>query len=84
MRGTYSLLDGHHTRLIKLQDQYKDEYEALTEEQREDLIEEFTVQQDERAKIKRPTPKARIADVANIVRNMQLLVRGFVRSYGFG
>jgi DNA-directed RNA polymerase subunit H (RpoH/RPB5) len=77
------LLDGHPTRLIRLQDEYKDEYEALTKEEREELIEEFTVQRDECAKIKRPTPRARIANVANVVRNMQLLVCCFIKSYRF-
>jgi hypothetical protein len=45
-------------RLITLQDEFKDEYEALTQMDREELIEEFVVQHDERTKIKRPTPKA--------------------------
>ena len=61
-------------KLIKLQEELKEEYEALTKEERDEIVEEFTVQRDERAKIKRPTPKARIIDVANVVRNMQLLV----------
>lgn len=75
-----SSLEGHPTKLIKLQDEYKDEYEALTKEEREELVEEFSAQRDERSKIKRPTPKARIADVANVVRNMQLLVRRFIEA----
>ena len=73
----HSSLDGHPTKLIKLQDDFKDEYEALTKEEREELVEEFTMQRDERAKIKRPMHKARIADVANVVRNIQLLVCHF-------
>jgi hypothetical protein len=73
----HSSLDGHPTKLIKLQDDFKDKYEALTKEEREELVEEFTAQRDERGKIKWPTPKARIANVANVVRNIQLLVCHF-------
>lgn len=54
----HSLSDGRQMRLITLQDEFKDEYEALTQMDREELIEEFVVQHDERTKIKRPTPKA--------------------------
>ena len=61
-------------KLIKLQEELKEEYEALTKEECDEIVEEFTVQRDEHAKIKQPTPKARIIDVANVVQNMQLLV----------
>ena len=71
------LSDGHPLKLIKLQDEYKEEYKNLTREEREELIEESTAQRDGRAKLKRATPKGRIADVANVVRNMQLLVCPF-------
>ena len=71
------LSDGHLLRLIKLQDEYKEEYENLTREEREEFVEEFTAQRDGCAKLKRATPKGRIADVANVVRNMQLLVCPF-------
>lgn len=52
--GTHqsSLMEGHPTKLIKLQDEYKNEYEALTKEEREELVEEFTVQRDVHSKIK--------------------------------
>ena len=71
------LSDGHPLRLIKLQDEYKEEYENLTREEHEELIEEFTAQQDGHAKLKCTTPKGQIADVANVVRNMQLLACTF-------
>jgi hypothetical protein len=70
----HSWSDGHCMKLTMLQDEYKDEYEALTKEQREELIEDFATQRNEQAKVKWPTPKAQISDVANVVRNMQLLI----------
>ena len=76
---THDFLDGHPKKLLLLQEELKDEYAALTSQEREDLVEEFAIQRDEHTKVKRPSPKARIADVANVVRNMQLLVRRFIK-----
>ena len=76
---THNYLDGHPKKLLLLQEELKDEYMALTSQEREDLVEEFAIQRDERTKVKRPSPKAHIADVANVVRNMQLLVRRFIK-----
>jgi hypothetical protein len=61
-------------RLIDIQANYGDEYEALTKEQRAELVEEFMHDKDSKAKVRRPTAKSRIQDVANVARNMQLLV----------
>jgi hypothetical protein len=76
---THDFLDGHPKKLLLLQEELKDEYVALTSQECEDLVEEFTIQQDERTKVKQPSPKAHIADVANVVWNMQLLVCRFIK-----
>ena len=60
--------------LIDLQQKYQDEYEALTKEEKAELVEEFNSHKEEDAKVRRPTARGRIQDVANVARNMQLLV----------
>ena len=69
------MLDGERTKLVNLQEAHREEYEALTNVERAELVDEFTAKRDERTKIQRPTPKARVMDVANVVRNIRLLVR---------
>jgi hypothetical protein len=60
--------------LITLQAEYQDEYDALTEEEKAELIREFTAHKTEESKLQRPTACARIQDVANVMHNMQMLV----------
>jgi hypothetical protein len=45
-------------KLIKLQEEHKDEYASLTKKEHDEIIEEFVSQRDETAKMKRPTAKA--------------------------
>ena len=59
---------------MTLQAEYQDEYEALAEEDKAELIREFTAHKTEGSKLQRPTARGRIQDVANVMRNMQLLV----------
>lgn len=57
-----------------MQQDYKDEYENLAPEEREEIVNEFVAQRSSEPKLRRPNARGRMADVANIVRNMQLLV----------
>lgn len=61
-------------KLLTLQQEYHEEYEALTKEEKAEIIEEFNVHKQEGMKICCPTARACIQDVANVSRNMQLLV----------
>jgi hypothetical protein len=66
--------EGNPTKLQVLQQDYHEEYDALTKEEKEELVEEFNAHKEAGKKIRRPTARARIQDVANVSRNMQLLV----------
>ena len=65
---------GNPTKLQVLQQDYHKEYDALTKEEKEELVEEFNAHKEAGKKIRRLTARARIQDVANVSRNMQLLV----------
>ena len=69
-------------KLLTLQEQYQDEYEALTKEEKAELVEEFKINKAEGYKLQRPTARARIQDVANVTHNMQLLVSVYQMWYG--
>jgi hypothetical protein len=69
------LTEGNKENLLNIQEQYLDKYEALTQEERDELVQEFTLQKLEASHLRRPTARARIQDVANVARNIELLVR---------
>ena len=71
---TTSTSDGNPTRLQELQQEYHEEYEGLTREEKDELVAEFNANKEAGTKICRPTARARIQDVANVSRNMQMLV----------
>ena len=60
--------------LLDIQNTYKEEYENLDEQQRETMVEEFKQSQQATKNIRRPSPRARIQEVSNTVRNIKLLV----------
>jgi hypothetical protein len=66
--------EGNPTKLRVLQQDYHEEYDALTKEEKEELVEEFKAHKEAGMKLRRPTARACIQDVANVSRNMQLLV----------
>ena len=61
--------EGNSMKLTVLQQEYHEEYEALTKEEKNDLVEEFKVHKQAGMKIRRPTARARIQDVANVACN---------------
>ncbi|KAJ7753382.1 hypothetical protein DFH07DRAFT_960222 [Mycena maculata] len=59
-----------------LHEDYFDEYKHLTEQEKEALIERFKDTKARDVKLRRDTPRAKIQDVANIARNIKLLMIG--------
>ncbi|KAJ7717536.1 hypothetical protein DFH07DRAFT_738442 [Mycena maculata] len=60
----------------KLHVDYFEEYQNLTDTEKEALIERFKDTKTREVKLRRATPRAKIQDVANIVRNIKLLMVG--------
>ncbi|KAJ7623106.1 hypothetical protein DFH06DRAFT_1142892 [Mycena polygramma] len=65
-----------------LHDEYKDEYEALTAAEKKALVKRYDEVKAAIPTIRRDTPQARIRDVSNTVRNIQMLFHGL--SYRVG
>jgi hypothetical protein len=59
--------------MIELQQDNRAEYEALTTEERQELVNEYVSQKGNYMKI-RVNARSRLLDVMNITRNMQQLV----------
>ncbi|KAJ7802674.1 hypothetical protein B0H14DRAFT_3488258 [Mycena olivaceomarginata] len=57
-------------------ERYIDEYRSLTEEEKKVLKDGHTIVRDRVVKVRRDTPRGRIQDLSNIVRNMQMLLVG--------
>ena len=60
--------------LLEIQNTFKEEYENLDEDEREAMVQEFKESQQAARNIHRPSPRARIQEVSNTVRNIKLLV----------
>ncbi|KAK7016039.1 hypothetical protein R3P38DRAFT_2542991 [Favolaschia claudopus] len=52
------------------------EYQALTKDERDTLVEEFDKTKQRNFHLRRDTPRARVQDVSNVVRNMKMLLFG--------
>ncbi|KAJ6456853.1 hypothetical protein C8R45DRAFT_844596 [Mycena sanguinolenta] len=66
----------------ELHDEYKAEYDALTAEEKAELVARYDTLKDDLPKIRRDTARARVQDVSNTVRNIQMLFHGL--SYRVG
>ena len=60
--------------LLSIQREYKEEYSALGEEEREEIMKEYKENVNGTKHIARPSPRGRIQDFSNTVRNIILLV----------
>lgn len=60
--------------LVDIQSTYQDEYNALDAESREEIVRDFKENIDNTKNIRRPSPRGRIQDIANTLRNVGLLV----------
>ena len=65
----------HPTSMLELQEDYHDEYDDLSKKEKEELVQEFNDEKGQLRKIPHPTARSRSQDVANVVRNIRLLVR---------
>ncbi|KAF9486114.1 hypothetical protein BDN70DRAFT_794340 [Pholiota conissans] len=68
--------DGNKLSLLEIQHAFKDEYSNLGEEERLRLVHEFQETSTASKRLVRPSPRGRVQDVANVVRNMILLIEG--------
>jgi hypothetical protein len=60
--------------LLDIQATYQEEYNALDDESRDEIIREFKENIDTTKSIRRPSPRGRILDVSNTLRNIRQLV----------
>lgn len=65
---------GESKNVPELHNDHFEEYRLLTDEQKDEYVEQFKERHTRDLKLRRDTPRAKIQDVANIVRNMKLLV----------
>jgi hypothetical protein len=60
--------------LVSIQREYKEEYSALGEDEREELEREYKENVSGTKHLLRPSPRGRVQDFSNTVRNIILLV----------
>lgn len=60
--------------LLSIQRDFKEEYEALDDAEREELVREHKENINGTKIIARPSPRARVQDFSNTVRNIIMLV----------
>ena len=60
--------------LLSIQREYKKEYSALGEDEHEELVREHKENIHSNKHLARPSPRARIQDFSNTVRNLIMLV----------
>ena len=68
------LTEGHVMSLLDIQATYQEEYDALDDESREEIVREFKENIETTKTIRRPSPRGRILDVSNTLRNIRNLV----------
>ena len=64
--------------LLNIQREYKEEYNALGEEELKEIVEEYKENMNGTKHITRPSPRGRIQDFSNTVRNIIMLVRSLL------
>lgn len=60
--------------LLNIQREYKEEYNALGEDEREELVREYKENIQSTKHLARPSPRGRVLDFSNTVRNLIMLV----------
>jgi hypothetical protein len=60
--------------LLNIQREYKEEYSALGEDEREELVKEYKENLGSSKHVPRPSPRGRVQDFSNTIRNIILLV----------
>ncbi|KAJ7438530.1 hypothetical protein B0H11DRAFT_1752670 [Mycena galericulata] len=65
-----------------LHDEFEAEYRGLTDAQKDKYIEDFKKRRAKEVTLRRATPRAKIQDVANVTRNMKMLMAGLATRVG--
>ena len=60
--------------LLEIHKEFQDEYHNLSKEEKEELIKEFSEEKENLKGVQRPSSKACQLDVANVARNIEMLV----------
>ncbi|KAJ7233791.1 hypothetical protein C8J57DRAFT_1090264 [Mycena rebaudengoi] len=76
------LVDSSPKRVDELHNDYYDEYLKLSDGDKAQLVERFQDVKNRDVKLRRNTPRGRIQDLANTVRNMQLMMVGLGHRVG--
>ncbi|KAJ7294037.1 hypothetical protein C8J57DRAFT_1041559 [Mycena rebaudengoi] len=73
---------GESKRAPELHREYFEEYSQLTDAEKDEYVERFKEVRQREIKLRRDTPRGKIQDVANIVRNIKLLMCGLSTRVG--
>ncbi|KAJ7016731.1 hypothetical protein C8F04DRAFT_980722 [Mycena alexandri] len=73
---------GEYKDAAQLHIDYFEEYQGMTDEEKDELVERWVANRNRNVTLRRATPRAKIQDVANIVRNMKLLMCGLSTRIG--
>lgn len=65
--------------LLSIQREYKEEYSALGEDELEELVKEYKETISDTKHLPRPSPRGRVQDFSNTVRNIVLLVNNLLK-----
>ncbi|KAJ6463585.1 hypothetical protein DFH09DRAFT_1347256 [Mycena vulgaris] len=74
--------NGESKNVRELHEEFFEEYSKLTDEEKDALVERHKDVGSREVKLRRDTPRAKIQDVSNMVRNMQLLMMGLNQRVG--
>ncbi|PPQ82115.1 hypothetical protein CVT25_014277 [Psilocybe cyanescens] len=77
-----AFLKGHVVSMVNIKCDYMDEYNALKEEEHEELACKHKENKDSSRKLWRPLPRGRICDVSNVKWNMIFLLNGLKAHIG--
>ena len=70
----HSPTEGENMSLLSIQREFKDEYSALSKEEHEEIVREYKENTDGTKHLACPSPRGRIQDFSNTVRNLIMLV----------
>ena len=74
---THLCTEGHSMSLLNIQQEYKEEYSTLGEDEREELVREYKENVSGTKHVPRPSPRGRVQDFSNTIHNIILLVNNF-------
>ncbi|KAJ7816302.1 hypothetical protein B0H14DRAFT_3475466 [Mycena olivaceomarginata] len=69
-------------RADKLHEEHFAEYQQLTEEQKQEMCDSFSKEREQNMVLRRDTPRGRIQDFSNTVRNLKMIMNGACQRVG--